>query len=635
MATPTLLGLPFETLSQILDDGSLSRDDWKRVRKTCRGFDRVAASLLFRRVQMSRLKEDIDTLENIAAHQHLAEHVKQLIWYELSLESWSMAKVLEARVGVPNETLEMLPDDEHAAITQLMNEAAADAALFWIPRYEPSPALPDPDGPDPDGSDSVGSDQDYRQTIDALRPRFESALDRMPELSTFLSSPMAEDRTFMYKGYGLRAELYRTNDDSSVAYVNQGLFKFMLPAMSRPESDLSDTVKRPKILNLCWADERSHTATTTRLSPTAFNAFKALTSINLCLSLFEHVPGVKAEDTLSRLVECLNAATKLQHLGLCLEREDYGSRPSLILPQAILRWCRWPKLTSMQIASICLRGMPCFLNFLQYHAEGLTSLTLHDCSTNVQLVHGMRDLECLHLHSFRVMVPLDAPGRVMGVPERDMLAFVNRHESDRPFPLFHHEEMRTLVATKMYSVLPQKWCIGSCFDAKLNPLKYERLVGRADDTSDDVMSDADMDDTDTSDADMNDDYIDDDDTSDKVRNSSLWRDGLATTYWAWDHFEDGTYYWEMAAEDAAYAMAKSSTWAFTRRDGATVEGDDPLEFFSDWDSDAGDDATPAPKLPIDTYAEEREINRGTPPQGAVFYSCRPPNFLEFWGRHGR
>lgn len=45
-------------------------------------------------------------------------------------------------------------------------------------------------------------------------------------------------------------------------------------------------------------------------------------------------------------------------------------------------------------------------------------------------------------------------------------------------------------------------------------------------------------------------------------------------------------------EEDLEELATTRRWIFNHRDGREVEGGDPLEYFSDWDSDEGDESTP-------------------------------------------
>jgi hypothetical protein len=94
-------------------------------------------------------------------------------------------------------------------------------------------------------------------------------------------------------------------------------------------------------------------------------------------------------------------------------------------------------------------------------------------------------------------------------------------------------------------------------------------------------------------------------------------------YWRWDVFDDPAgydtvYYWQT---DEDQQIARTTNWHFKHRDGRTATGDDPLEYFSDWDEESGDEAEPTPFgfqwdefLTIKTSFTPRT---GSPPPGAI------------------
>ena len=72
--------LPVEILHAIV--GYLGQEDAKRVRLICRNFTSVSLSALFRSVAFSHLRRDKEILEEIAARPHIAQHIRELVYYE-------------------------------------------------------------------------------------------------------------------------------------------------------------------------------------------------------------------------------------------------------------------------------------------------------------------------------------------------------------------------------------------------------------------------------------------------------------------------------------------------------------------------------------------------------------------------
>ncbi|KAF4991110.1 hypothetical protein FDECE_14152 [Fusarium decemcellulare] len=79
-----LANLPIDLLQPILSSPILSRQDVKAVRLACRPLAHKAASVLFHRIRISSLIADRDAFFNIAGSTHLSCHVRILVWEELN-----------------------------------------------------------------------------------------------------------------------------------------------------------------------------------------------------------------------------------------------------------------------------------------------------------------------------------------------------------------------------------------------------------------------------------------------------------------------------------------------------------------------------------------------------------------------
>ncbi|KAH8162018.1 hypothetical protein CIB48_g6254 [Xylaria polymorpha] len=110
-----ILRFPYELCLQIASDKRLSRDDLAAMRLVCRLFASPAAEILFRRVKISRLKVDKDSLEHIAASEHLAQYVRELVWHELDLEAWVTLEEEALSLGIDH-----LPDGEFTSARKMM-----------------------------------------------------------------------------------------------------------------------------------------------------------------------------------------------------------------------------------------------------------------------------------------------------------------------------------------------------------------------------------------------------------------------------------------------------------------------------------------------------------------------------------
>ncbi|KAK2772671.1 hypothetical protein CKAH01_13870 [Colletotrichum kahawae] len=74
---------PVEIFEAILADESLTQPDLKALRQTCRLFAFLVTDRLFERIGISRTWRDRKSFLNIAATPHLAKAVRTVVWYEL------------------------------------------------------------------------------------------------------------------------------------------------------------------------------------------------------------------------------------------------------------------------------------------------------------------------------------------------------------------------------------------------------------------------------------------------------------------------------------------------------------------------------------------------------------------------
>lgn len=87
-------------------------------------------------------------------------------------------------------------------------------------------------------------------------------------------------------------------------------------------------------------------------------------------------------------------------------------------------------------------------------------------------------------------------------------------------------------------------------------------------------------------------------------------------YWDWCVYKKTWYWWPV--DDPELAKARTTHWNFTNREGETAFGNDPLEYFDDWNSEKGDVAEPTPFGPEFTKAwvYSRDQTDQQPPEGA-------------------
>ncbi len=308
--------LPNEILSSIvsyLEDS----DDWKAFRLICRVCEPIPVPFLFRRIQLSRLKRDRDAFEQIASCPHLAEHVRELVWYELQLEAWASDRGF-------TDGLSPLGSDVFDTMKQLLANAASDPELFWIPRFE----LP---------SGNWMEEPQLRTIVENFRPSYFRHLERTPGLKAFISWPMLSRREISYRGYPISVAMFSGHQNSSSHGGNQGLLYFLLPAIEQP---------RLNIVDLRVAEERFYIPALLQPVSVKFfdnaDTFQKLTSIDFHLNCtFLKYPEDAqngAQDNINALSVCLREARKLQHLGIRFDETlQFGHSKRLgVYPQHIV-----------------------------------------------------------------------------------------------------------------------------------------------------------------------------------------------------------------------------------------------------------------------------------------------------------
>ncbi|KAI0453645.1 hypothetical protein F5B21DRAFT_478708 [Xylaria acuta] len=389
----SVLRLPYELRLQIASDETLSRHDLAAMRLVCRRFAAPVASVLFRRVKMSRLRVDRDSFEHIAASDHLARHVRELVWHELDLEAW-----IEPGERAPFRDPTNLPDfllitrdslvsnEDFILVRQLMAGAAYNTSLFWFPRM-------------PSG--------DYQDFLPSSVDWFVATLGKFPHLTTFISCPMPQGRVITYKEYPIDPDLYRQQSWIHSLTSNSGFFSYMLEAMKRAESN---------VRTLSWQDENIHLECLgNELLHEHILAFRALTTIEFCPTGFNRIQYDDRYD-IDMMVLCLKAATNLRHLSLCYER--LASRHPCHLLSALLRSCAWPALTSLEVSNITFSEYP-MVRFLN-RCTGIRRLVFRECTVFLADIAMLRQISPCQLTSIIIT------GGDHYFPESFLLEYVSR-----------------------------------------------------------------------------------------------------------------------------------------------------------------------------------------------------------------
>ncbi|OTA98549.1 hypothetical protein M426DRAFT_17294 [Hypoxylon sp. CI-4A] len=563
----TLAALPFELKIHILSCGILSREDWANTRLLCRSFEQPAASLLFERIIFSRLRQDLATFLAISRTPCLAKHVRQLVWQELNLEACGWREeddtndwTLINQTPAARQQMEEIGYDD--TVAQLIIEALDDEELFWLPRRPDDPRL---------------IHQQYLHELLASRTKhfFSAALSRLTNLTIFNSCPMPHHRILTYKGYPIQVDLFRSQSPVWVAHYNCGLFDYLFPAMGG--------IKSGKITTLHWTDESLMTSLS-YLKPTDALLFSNLTSISLCISYVKDI-----ENILHNIVTCLSAAKNLRRLSLCFEKVSSDHLHVVRLVHSIFRKCYWPKLTTLELTNLWLRRgefMP-FIQFLRRHCLELRHLKLIRCNLSSRRIVSMRNS---HLRLDSITIESDTISDTdIHLHEQDVLLIINKKVDLGLVEAWignSHGSSHQNIMTRVSQSNHHEWHMeGFCGSETRHCEHLADEAVRAESTP--IEEETDEEDGEVAD----------------------FADSQPTVYWDWAEFGTGpeleVHSW--VVRRASEAKTETKTWQFNHRDGRIAVGEDPLDYFSDWD-DEEDAVIPMPFCQeFNTYLEERGI----------------------------
>ncbi|KAI1386906.1 uncharacterized protein F4822DRAFT_411530 [Hypoxylon trugodes] len=370
----TLASLPFEIITLIASNGIFSRQDWKVLRLICCSWEQPVATLLFQRIGISRLVKDRIAFEQIAAHPHLAKHVKWIVWYEPRLEDWKSKPTTF---------------DNY----QFLSDAMRDLDLFWLSTEEVV---------------DTRQQEDRKNIIVTFLNQFSVALDRMPKLNTLVSCALPKDRIFPHKGSAYKGydypqyigdpSIYTGVTGNTTDFFTSTLFIWM--NRTTPETYL-----------LSQLNERLWKNLPPKLDPQY--TFSTLTSIELYIDPI-------AAGYLSVLIPCLSAAKELRKLSLhiwtCSEDME-------LVAIQIFQRCYWPKLTSLSLSGLRLWKTPQIALFLREHRHHLRRLIFDGIIIRTPYLIMLRDYSNLQLDYIALIHiwPLET-----AVSRENVLAFLDR-----------------------------------------------------------------------------------------------------------------------------------------------------------------------------------------------------------------
>jgi len=562
-----ITSLPFELLSAIVWDEQLTEEDLQALRLSCRTLAPAAASRLFSRIYVSKLVADRDAFLAICNTPHLAQHVREVEWLEIS---------------------HTLGDFEHVATDVRIEECVdicryfetASQSLFWL--------FNGPTCPRDDEVDVRAIDAARRVAIAIFRPVFESALDKLANLHTFVSRPMTSNRVLSDLEYPIEASQFQflkeppVFKDLSQSQTNDGLFLFLLPAMNRPTS----TVTR-----LRWLDEFPGCGYWRQYPDWAFKNLKSLDMsigrwMNDPLEPFDSGAGTLLDGLMKAFVSSIPT---LRHFKLALDFPwSFGAWRDIHPGCIILRWLI--NGFALESLSLCSMGLETtlLLRLIEGNVASLRRLTLEDVPVFSLLIKNMAQIPGLQLASIQIQIHeelLYSEGTWYHDEFESDDGLLSAHEDSSSvgscLPKNEWSYVRvTVTETALLRYLRGQPPICD-MDHKLHDalLREETIITTESGSEADVAADSAS------------------DTSSENSRHYLRR---TAPKWVWGRYfhkpefskEGRVFIYQLpGTSDGGYATV---TWRFTSRYGEVTYGDDPLEWFEEWDPEAGDTEEPLP-----------------------------------------
>ncbi len=395
-----------------------------------------------------------------------------------------------------------------------------------------------------------------RQTaVATFRDPFLAAVDMLPNLHTFISRPMSSDRVVNPRSeYEMTASLFQSfqiyAEPPAAPQTNDGLFCFLIPAMNRPSS---------LVTRLRWADEFPGFSYCRPLPP---SAFERLRSLELCFA-----PSLLITDAHIHDLEaaCIRAVPSLRHLRLCMEHDHCDSITEV---ERMILGSGLALAPGCNLRSLALVDVTCeadvWHSVIEANAHSLRHLYLDSMCVKTQSIRWMATLHNLQLDTLQIVD--ECANEDCHSACRDSCSCRSQISCD----MFVHESM------KMEDVR----------------LAQSRVVTKGH-TYLDSDSNSDVD-------------------SDDSGGSSELSSGSAPT-WAWVCARNTTRPWPaMVCIQVPRSHPQghaTQVWKFTTRSGEIAYGDEPLEWFEDWDPEEGDVAEPTPYcLALGEYCDGARVS---------------------------
>ena len=371
-----------------------------------------------------------------------------------------------------------------------------------------------------------------------LKEQFQALVVLLPKLESVVSTPMPPRYVLSNGPYVFTAQLfYRNLGLTGPGYsrhsISSGFFHFLTPAMTHSSS---------KIRRLHFVDHPTRSAIHNFTDPQS-PVFENLTDINLCLSIVRNTVD---------LWSCLRRAGNLVRLRVRLDvpetRETLQAIASLFGTSSTRYW---PRITTLELSRVTTRVA--LLSFLGAHSLSLRSLTLHECNVYRDVLKEIAGVPRLNLTSFRVIA--SEGDKTQWVNEQDLLAFVNG--ADKSGLCIENIKERRDIST--FSTVSD-----SATHESRSALDCEVWNHAGHPAANDF------------------------DTFRSKKDSSCGQSiyarekrEIGAPMWKVTRDDGNEYFWSSDDADALETRA----WRFTHRSGEVAIGDEPLDYFSDWDSD--------------------------------------------------
>ncbi|CAH0046564.1 unnamed protein product [Clonostachys solani] len=604
MATGGLVLLPPEVLFTILENDCLNLEDIACLRLTCRPLSESTASILFRRIIISPLRQDRWAFENICRSPHLAQHVREVEWAELAWFPGYFNHFIWANPEGPGFMSSQSDFMLHNTVT-LLDEVCAEE--FWLPaviRDRMAARI----SPLPYNEELFNREEAVEEFI----PIFFELLGLLPHLHTMASRPMSSKRMIRSPQYSVRVGHIQAQTPewpiSNWNQSNDGLLLFILPAMAI----LPIPVRR-----LAWQDELPGNGAFGALRPDAFTQLDTL-SISLSTAFFFF--PLPITEKLTRLDTCLDACNNVRHLSLAVESE-YASERQInhcIITTSLLRYSpgtrqsNWRRLVSLNLTSMEIEDHV-LVAVVSESAETLRHLYLQECNTTLGGLKKLSKIPGLRLRSAQILGEYPK-SQCHRIPEQKLLEFLNGQKVPEGEDVQMCTSLDETLEEDASDIQPPDYetCPHRMFDDDCPESFTNILVMTLPAALDGVTS---SDDSEFGPTWLNSADIDDSDQSvvERVQNGPKW---LWNRCCDNNNTERQIYFTQVP--DSHPDGLPTVVWRFTNRHGLSYIGSEPLEGFEDWDPEQGDVEEP---LPYSAEMDEsiQAANLEAPPPGVVLY----------------